>query len=73
MSDIVEQLEFLIEHGGLHRLPGEAAKEAADEITRLRAENERLRRRVDRYREAWESEKRRFTETMAVLIGDSDD
>lgn len=43
------------------------------EIARLRTENERLRRRAERYREAWEDEKRRFTETMAALKENSDE
>ena len=37
------------------------------EFTRLRAENERLKRSRDRYRVAWQEEKRRFTEARAAM------
>ena len=39
-------------------------------IARLTTENERLKRSRDRYRVAWEEEKRRFTAARAALSGD---
>ena len=43
MSDIVDQLAFVIKYGKLHAIPQEVVSKAAAEITHLRAENERLR------------------------------
>lgn len=71
MSDIVEMLRATASHPHNQHGPQEWLSEAAAEITRLRAENELLRRRVERYRKAWENEKRRFTETMAATGGDN--
>lgn len=42
MTDIVDQLAFVIKYGKLHAIPQEVVSRAAAEITRLRAENERL-------------------------------
>ena len=51
MSDIVDQLAFVIKYGKLHAIPQEVVSKAAAEITHLRAENERLRSLV---REAYD-------------------
>lgn len=45
----------------------QSARDAHDKVL---AENERLKRSRDRYRVAWEEEKRRFTEARAALSGD---
>jgi len=45
----------------------QSARDAHDKVL---AENERLKRSRDRYRVAWQEEKRRFTEARAALSGD---
>lgn len=65
MTDIVERLRGLAAVDNC-----QASLEAADEIARLRAENEKLKRSRDRYRAAWVEEKRRFTAARAALSGD---
>jgi hypothetical protein len=91
MTDIVERLR---DYRGGDVGVWNVMEEAADEITRLTAENERLRlaldeaqqafalesynaerlkRSRDRYRVAWEEEKRRFTADRVALEETSND
>ena len=81
MSDIVKRLnkgEGCLEEGGKTCISMDAESGcicaiAADEITALRAEVERLKRSRDRYRVAWEEEKRRFTAARAALTQETSD
>lgn len=50
MSDIVETLRVAAKHPYNQHGPYEFLTEAADEITRLRAENEKLRERLELWR-----------------------
>jgi hypothetical protein len=65
MTDIVKRLRE--PPFGTETSERNLMSDAADDITRLRAENERLKRSRDRYRAAWEEEKRRFTAARAAL------
>ncbi len=44
-----------------------------NENNKLRAEVERLKRSRDRYRMAWEDERRRFTEARAAITQETSD
>jgi uncharacterized protein YPO0396 len=55
----------LCEHETFRDICGTCHRDA--QITRLTTENERLKRSRDRYRVAWEEEKRRFTAARAAM------
>lgn len=71
MIDICEHDTFKDICAVCHRIT--VITNLTDENARLTADNERLKRSRDRYRVAWEEEKRRFTAARAALSGDKHD